>query len=234
MSGNQDYRPPKASAGDRAHSAIRAAVGAVPYVGAAGMELFSALVSPPLERRQDQWMEEVGEVLGRLQQEGRVRVEDLSNNDAFVDTMLHASHIAMRNSEKEKREQLRNAVLNAALPKPPDRSIQQVFLGFVDTFTVWHVRALAVLDNPVKWFRAGDRPVPTPTEHLEDLIEAAFPELRGKREFTQLLLRDLAGRGLIVGQEKGTVFVVPSIPENQTTQLGMEFLKFITDPLESG
>jgi hypothetical protein len=51
---------------------------------------------------------------------------------------MHASQAALRNSQKEKLTALRNAVLNAALPNPPEESIQQMFVNFIDSLTVWH------------------------------------------------------------------------------------------------
>ena len=63
--------------------------------------------------------------------------------------------MATRNHEQEKIDALRNAVLNSALPHPPDDSLQQTFLAWVDRFTVWHLHSLSLFDDPKAWFAAG-------------------------------------------------------------------------------
>ena len=109
-----------------------------------------------------------------------MRLEDLQSKDVFIDTVMHASLAALRNSQQEKIEALRNAVLNAALPNPPEESLQQIFLSLIDTFTVWHLRILHLFDNPSRWFSENGRQIPQPSPgSLSAVLIAAFPELHG-------------------------------------------------------
>ena len=62
--------PPKPTTGDVAHALTKAGLSMIPVVGGPAVEIFQHLVQPPLERRLNEWMEQVGEsprVLRRLQ-----------------------------------------------------------------------------------------------------------------------------------------------------------------------
>jgi hypothetical protein len=93
-------------------------------------------------------MEEVGNALQKLEAERGVQLEDLQTDETFIDTVMQASQAAMRNSQDEKRRALRNAVMNAALPNAPEQSLQELFVAFIDLFTVWHLRVLKLFQDP--------------------------------------------------------------------------------------
>ena len=63
MSDKKKYDPPKPGVGDYAHTGVRAGLGAIPIAGTASIELLSAIVASPLEKRRTKWMQEVGEAL---------------------------------------------------------------------------------------------------------------------------------------------------------------------------
>jgi hypothetical protein len=48
---DQKYQPPKATGGDAAHMAVKAALSVIPALGGPAAELFAYLLAPPLERR---------------------------------------------------------------------------------------------------------------------------------------------------------------------------------------
>ena len=60
----------------------------------------------------------------------------------------------------EKLAALRAAVADPAKPLPVADSLREMFLGWADQFTVWHLRVLAFLDDPKAWFAARSRPFP--------------------------------------------------------------------------
>jgi len=71
MAERQKHEPPEATAGDHAHTL--AGVDSIPVVGAAS-EMFRKLIVPPLEKRRQEWMKVVAEVLRKLgERPGRVR-----------------------------------------------------------------------------------------------------------------------------------------------------------------
>ena len=46
---------PRKSAGDVAHALVKAGISAVPIAGAPAAEIFALIVTPPYERRRDEW-----------------------------------------------------------------------------------------------------------------------------------------------------------------------------------
>jgi hypothetical protein len=137
MKDDDKYSPPEASLGDHAHTLARAGVGSIPLAGAAATELFQKLIAPPLEKRRQEWMKSVAVGLRQLEEQQRLTLDDLSENDTFIDAVMSASQAAIRTSHEGKREALKNAVLNSALPDPPDESRQQIFIGLVCRWRFW-------------------------------------------------------------------------------------------------
>ena len=76
-------------------------------------------MTPPLERRRDEWIQGIAEGLTRLEANKGVRVEDLKENPVFLDTLLQATHAVLRTHQTEKREALRAArrILAAYFPR---------------------------------------------------------------------------------------------------------------------
>ena len=177
-------------------------------------------------------MGEVAEGLRRLEEQEHLTIEDLAANEAFVDTMLQASHAAMRNSQQEKKEALRNAVLNSALPNPPDESRQQMFVQLVDTMTVWHLRILRLLADPIQWYQESNRRPPqyAISSSLSGLLTDTFPELKDQRDLYDQIGSDLYARGLIGSDGFHTMMSATGAYEKRATELGQQFLDFITAP----
>ena len=148
MNDEEKYKTPSMSAGDSVHAVARAGLGTIPVVGAAATELLSAIVTPPLEKRRNQWMEEVGDALRTLEKKMGIVLESLQENEEFIDVAIEATQIAIKTSNQEKRKALKNAILNSALPNPPEESLQKMFLSFIDTLTVWHLKLLELFNDP--------------------------------------------------------------------------------------
>ncbi len=226
---SKKFQPPEATSGDAAHLLATAVLSVVP--GAS--ELFQYFVTPPLEKRRQAWMEEVGRFLRDLQEKRQVNLDKLQANDDFIDTVLQATQIALRNSQQEKREALRNALLNAALPSAPEQTLQQIFLNFIDTFTVWHIKILMLFHEPAL------NPVLKTYEHrrefgigLVTILEAAFPELKGNSTLYDQIWKDLYSRGLVTTDGlHGTMSGSGSLLASRTTEIGKKFVKFIQEPV---
>ncbi len=58
MNKEKKYTPPKRDAGDVIHAMTRAGLGTIPIAGAAASELLNLIVTPSLEKRRNQWMED--------------------------------------------------------------------------------------------------------------------------------------------------------------------------------
>lgn len=227
MTDQPELQPPNATTGDHAHSLAKAALGAVPFIGAGAVELFNNIVIPPLERRRDEWRRDMGQALQQLIAKKHVTLEDVMANDGFNDVILNASRIAMTTSQKEKHKQLRNAVLNSALPEAPEVATQQMFLRMIDEFTVVHVSIIRVFDDPKAWFKKQELTVPINPKDLTYVAEHALPELTDRHMLTEQIVSDLIRRCLIEPKQSSTY--LPSLLDPRLTQWGRDFLAFISD-----
>ncbi|KFL35171.1 MULTISPECIES: hypothetical protein [unclassified Sulfurospirillum] len=234
MADQNKYEVPSTKAADIAHLVTRSGLGAIPFAGAAAIELLNIVVTPSLEKRRNDWMEEVGEGLRNLEEQMGVVLEELHDNDSFIDAALEATTLAIRNSEQEKIEALKNAVLNTALPNPVEKSLQVMFFSWIDTFTVWHIKLLTLFHNPKGWLQENNKNLGgLMTGAMSQLIETAYPELHTKSEFYKQVWKDLYLRGLVNTDGLNTMMTLDGIVSKRTTNLGDQFLKFIHDPIEN-
>lgn len=212
---------PKKSKGDIAHAVVKAGIGSVPVVGSAAAEFFQMLITPPLEKRREEWMQAVSEKLMVLEEKG-VAVEALQENEQFISTLMQATQIAMRTHQREKIDALRNAVLNAAKPQPPGEALQQIFLNLIDSMTEWHLRMLKLFHNPppVHGLSMGG---------LSSVLEHHYPDLRGKRDFYDQVWKDLYLRGLVSTEHMHTTMSEMGLRQQRTTTMGAQFLAFVEE-----
>jgi hypothetical protein len=224
----------QASKGDYAYALAKAGVSQLPIVGAPIAEILPLIIAPPLEERRNEWLKSLGERLKTLEEKvAGFKLEDLQSNETFITTAMHASQAAIRNHQKEKLEALRNAVLNAALPNPPEEELQLIFLTYVDSLTPSHLTILKFLDEPKEW--GTSHGITYPNWHMGSIssaLEYAFSELHDKREIYDVYIRDLYSRGLTTTDSVHTTISGPSILASRTTAMGKQFLTFTSSPLE--
>jgi hypothetical protein len=227
------HKPPSRSAGDAFHAVTRAGLGAIPVAGATAAELLNAIVTPPLEKRRNQWMEEIGEALRVLEEKMDIVLESLQKNEGFIDVAIEASQIAIKTSNQEKRKALKNAILNSALPNPPEESLQKMFLSFIDTLTVWHIKLLELFNDPQNYLEKHNiQFTGYQFGTMSILVEKAFPELSGRRDLYDLIWKDLYSRALVTTEGLHTTMSCSSIIAKRTTEIAKLFLDYIKSPIE--
>jgi hypothetical protein len=223
--------PPKRAASDVAHALTKGMISAVPFAGGPAAELFALIISPPLEKRRDDWMRELADGVKKLEEEGRVTAERLTNNEQFITAALQATQIALRSGPGDKRQALRNAVLNSALPHAPEESEQQFFLRLIDDLTPWHLRILALFSDPEGWYKEAGRGPGFGGGSLSALLEDAYPEMRGRRDMYDQFWSDLRSRGLVTTDQLHTMMTGGGLFHRRATTLAERFLAFISSPL---
>jgi hypothetical protein len=225
---------PKLSKSDIAHKIVKAGLSAIPLAGGPAAELFNAIISPPLAKRRDKWIESIAEGLKELEEKiDGFKIESLQDNEMFITTVMHASQAAIRNHQKEKLEALRNAVLNSTSPNAPQEDLQLMFLNWVDELTTWHLRILKFLEDPKGWAQKygitlPDRMMGAPAHALED----AFQDLRGQRDFYDQIIKELYSKGLTHIESLHVTMTGQGMYASRTTDMGKQFLQFITSPIE--
>ena len=223
----------KPTAEDYFYVSVKGGLGAIPYIGSAASELLGLLVTPPLEKRKQKWMTEVGEKLKELEEKSKIDLSTLADNEQFIDTVLVATTLALKTSEDEKIKAFQNAIMNTALGQSPDKTKGQIFLNLLDTFTVWHIKILHFIDNPTRWFEnAGQTPPSFMMGSLSSVLIDAFPPLNGQQDLLNVIWRVLYDNGFHNTSGLMTTMTGNGLLENRTTQLGQEFLKFISSPIE--
>jgi hypothetical protein len=227
--------PEKPSGKDRVFQAARAVVSAVPGAGGPLQVFLENIFAEPLERRRVKWFKELGFIIEQIQERiDSFDLEELSSNEVFITTVMHASQIVMRNHQDEKLRALRNAVLNSGLPNPPSEDEQSIFLYLVDRLTPWHLRILSLLDNPTHWLNKHRIESPNFSAGAGHLLEYCFPELRDEKELYRQVAKDLQSSGLLTeGSYMNAMMTIDGVLQSRTAPLGKKFLSFVSDPLES-
>ncbi|HEY5593276.1 MAG TPA: hypothetical protein VIK55_19950 [Paludibacter sp.] len=215
---------------DIAYTLAKAGLGSIPLVGAVASELLQLLVTPPIERRRTKWMTEIGEKIQELETRNLLNLDELRTNEIFIDVVLQTTQQALKTSENEKIEYYKNAIVNTAVGDNPELAEIQIFLNLISDFTVWHIKILNFFDNPVNWFSVNGEPVPSfYSGGLSDILEIAFPELKDRRYFYDLLWADLSRAGLNNTNGLHTIMTGDGLLVSRTTDFGKVFLKFITE-----
>jgi hypothetical protein len=125
---------------------------------------------------------------------------------------------------------LRDAILKPTAPLAPAESLHQMFLGWADRFTVWHLRLLAFFDDPKGWFVARGRQFPAfMTSSLGNILTEAYPELKDQRPFYDLIAKDLWNNGLMNTDGLHAMMSASGATASRTTDIGKQFLRFITE-----
>jgi hypothetical protein len=231
----EDSGKPKAGAADVAHTAVRVGLSVIPVVGGAAKEIFTAIVTPPLVRRRDEWVESIARELKELERKvENFSMENLSKNEAFVSAVTYATTLAIRNHQKEKLYALRNAVLNTALSSGIDEDQTHMFLNYIDTFTQWHIQILKFFNDPQDWAKKNNITFPQYAGGpASAVLEHAFPELKGNRDFYNQIAKDLSDRGLMSnGQSLHTMMTSGGMLGSRTTRVGKRFIEFIGPPAQ--
>ena len=219
---------PQKAAGDHLHLAARVVLSAIPVLGGPALELFTAVIMPPTERRRNEWLNDLAQRLNMLEQEDRLKVADLAKNDEFISAVMQASAVAVRNHRQEKIDALRNAVLNSALGQCPSDAKSAMFLALVDQFTVWHLRVLKELFD-LESQKGQNRTPKTSIEQITEVVVARIADLRGQPELAEMVVEDLCRKGLLFWSRGQSVTFIRR-ETSQVTPLGEEFLGYISEP----
>lgn len=223
----------KTTVGDVANSLVKGGLGALPIIGSLATEIFGLIVTPPLEKRRAEWMNEVANKLKELETNKKIDFNELAENEQFIDIVLQSTTFALKTSEKKKIDCFKNAILNTAIGDSPDKTKSQIFLNQLDKFTVWHLIILDFIDSPRNWFIKNDK---TPPNYiggsLYTLIIEAFPDLKNQDELLDIIWEDLKTTGFHKTGSLKTTMSGDGVLSDRTTSIGKDFLNFIMNKNE--
>lgn len=146
---------PEAEILDVAHTGCKAGLALIPVVGGAVAEVFAAVITPPIEKRRDEWMKSIVDKLRELENKIEdFNIDELPQNELFISALIQASKVVISTHQKEKINSLRNIILNTACSNNTvdsnkvDDDKQLTFIRFIDDFTEQHIKILKFLNNP--------------------------------------------------------------------------------------
>ena len=229
----EEFSVPAQGKGDVAHALVKAVVSSVPVVGGAAAEIFALVIAPPLQKRQERWMNDVAEGLREIKNRTpEFSIEALRDNEPFISAVLNASRAAIRDHQDEKREALRNAVLNVAIGSGLDEDVEAIYIHLIDRYTPWHLRILRLFQNPADLGAArGLRAEKYYAGSRAQLLEEYYPELRGQRQFYDLLVSELRADGMLAVQDLQGMITGQGMFQKVTTEWGDRFIAFISSPI---
>jgi hypothetical protein len=234
MSDDNSLSPPKPTVADAAHLATKVALSAIPYVGGPTVELFAALVHPPLQKRLEQWREDIAAAIRRLQKSS-VEIDALLQDEGFSTMVIQATVVVLRNHHQEKREALRNAIVNAALSTQGATDLHLAFVRFVDELSPAHVRLLKAIK-----YREGEIAPLKSYPEIYHLIKDALGQ--STTDLFKMYCLELEARGLIrispdiddfPGMYEASAMLYEEtkddLPRICISEVGANFLAFISD-----
>ncbi|MBT8499451.1 hypothetical protein DH20_06710 [Pantoea agglomerans] len=210
---------PKETGKDHIHTIVKTALGEVPLAGGALAEIFSTIIESPFQRRKKEWMQNVVDAINELKDKG-FSPDDLRDNEQFISAVFYASHLAMKTHQQEKLDALRNAIINVAEGFEPDEALQQIFLNYIDQFTLLHIKLLRFAlerDVPASIYMGSLRPV----------LLNMHPELSTKESLVDLVWKELYTGGLVTHESLIGGLTNEGLRQKLTTTIGDRFVKFI-------
>lgn len=103
---------------------------------------FESFIGTPVRKRIKNFINAVGECLITLESNGKINIEDLSQDELFQTVLIIAVTLAPKIHQQEKMDLLVNAVCNAALKIDLEEDLQYVFFEYIDKLTQTHVLLL--------------------------------------------------------------------------------------------
>lgn len=192
--------PPVApsTAADMGTAVARAALSAVPLAGGALVEVFQAVTAAGYQRRLEEWMAEVSDAINRhVLEPQELDWTSLSDNDAFLDAIAHATRAAVQTHDSAKRDALRNAVVNAALQPDLDSDQKAILLDLVTTLTGTHLKVLSIFADPRAAYAAAGIQIPERYMGARiTVLEALMPEFTADSVLRDKVAKDLATHAL--------------------------------------
>jgi hypothetical protein len=224
---------PEPTTVDVALGATRGALAAIPFVGGSITEVLSLVLAPAVARRRDTWFKELADGLEEAERKiDGFSVENLTQDEAFVSAVIEATRSAISTHKDEKRDALRNGLLNIALHRSIDEDQHQIFLRYIDELTVWHIRILLLFQDPPKVMASKGLYPDYMMGGAAQVVEDTYPELRGKSQLYDQIASDLHARGLLNSQPTffHTTMTGGGMIAKRTTPLADAFLNFIANP----
>tara|TARA_R110000824_G_scaffold83050_1_gene208170 strand:- start:809 stop:1534 length:726 start_codon:yes stop_codon:yes gene_type:complete len=234
---------PKETGVDKAITGLKIGVNLIPFVGGSLAEAFDAIVIPPIQKRRKEWMQMVVEKLKELHEANKDKLEEILNDEGFQSLLISSSIHAFKTHQIEKKEHLRNGLLNS-IESENSYELNQQFINFIDVLSLLHINVLNHIHlcqselnkiNKISLYYDACK-----SGTLGGHVCSGISEL--EISVFRFLLKDLESKGLVMLSSDLTdlenkVFESTSLttddvetvelPFIQITQFGIDFINFI-------
>ncbi|MFH5832360.1 hypothetical protein [Halalkalibaculum sp. DA384] len=166
--------------------------------GGSVYETFRALVTPLHEKKQKEWQKDVIKRLAKLEQEEKIDLEELQNDEEFNAIITRATVLTLQNHQKEKLDALRNVVINSAIDDEIDFDLKHYFLLFIDQISPLHILLLKIFKDPGSY--ASKRGVEIGNmmaTSAMSTLKKIQPDLEEKEQLVELAWDDLSDMKLV-------------------------------------
>ncbi|MEO9884325.1 MAG: hypothetical protein ABJR05_11085 [Balneola sp.] len=227
----------EASESEAKHKTARIVTSLIPF-GSTVYELFTAISQPLYEKRIEEWRTKVALRLIELEQEQKVNIKELSENDEFVSLLTKASLDAIQFHQQEKLKVLKAIVINSALEINSgtlDYEEQNMFLRIVDRIDATQFIMLKMFYKPNDYLNAiGKSEFINTTDRIATLFRNAYPDLKDEIDLLSQMWVELNSFGLVSSPIFANQFSINPVTSksNVITSFGERFLEVIDNQIQ--
>lgn len=222
----------KNTLGDCIHAGTKAAISGIasPW-GNIASEFFDLMISKPLDKRKDAWLQDLSDSLIKLQEQVEgLELENLIEDELFQIIILDATNVAIKTHQKLKRQALLNACLNCAKRINISEDKQLIFIKAIDQLTDMDIKLLKFLYKPDNFLENIDEnstKIRDTNRGFDEIINI-FPEFTGEESLVVSRMNNLIGLGMMKDSSKQIANRSLGDIYDLMTDLGREFMEYIS------
>jgi len=218
---------PKGDFKDLIYNGIAAGIGAIPHWGPAYAVLFGAVFTKPLEQKTEAFLKALVDQIVEVEKTVD-KINNLVSSESFVASTAQAVTMALMTVSEEKRQALRNAVINSVKMKPSEDERLKYFIT-IQQLTPAHMRLLSFFADPYVFATVNSLNFELPTG-MSSTIPAKNVMRGYEPEFVDILIRDLSNAGLLFQFESSITVNSGQSFANNLTNYGKKFYEFVSAP----
>jgi hypothetical protein len=196
----------------------------------AGQAVLHSLITPPIQRRTEQWIQETEERLSALEESGEVDITSLAQSEVFSAIVLKSIQAVATTSQDDKLQHLKSFVTSIAKQPEIEEDEIHILFGILNDFTPSHVLALRFYSEPEHYANEISRlssAAPKASQAQGGELAQVFG---GDPEYWQSIFSTASGK-FVVNAHKTSVkcnATTERTISGRGTQLGIKLLNLIS------
>ena len=223
---------------DLLHTGVKTIINLLPGIGGSINEVFNAFITPPIEKRREKWMQNVVNLLNKLEENQKDTIKRLTNDDEFISLLILASKYALQTHLESKHKMLIQSLSNSLVRKIAF-DVKETFIHLINDLSIVHIQILHFIVNNKQNIQEI-----TEAKELYTLFKEKITEIENVDLFAfQYFLKDLETKGLLIISSSFDLtdnqvrepkrltsgFVNEKLGYIEISNLGMSFLSFINN-----